>query len=90
LTFLADFFVHPWELCFNRSTWDLARADPRLKGIEFRGSFDVDQGYQTDRMVPGSHVSNISGIENIGGIGPERFLDEVSNARIVIGIGNVS
>jgi hypothetical protein len=88
----ADFFIHPHELAWNNSFWQSASDDPRLHGVSFRGTFDIDQahGESTGWMVPGSVVGNITGIHNTGRIGPAGFHELVAESKIVIGLGNVS
>ncbi|RSH82210.1 hypothetical protein EHS25_006143 [Saitozyma podzolica] len=84
------FFMRPNELAWNDTFWQSASDDPRLQGISFRGTFDIDQahGESTGWMAPGSIVSNITGVHNTGRIGPKGFHALVAESKIVIGLGN--
>ncbi|WVW85125.1 hypothetical protein I302_107162 [Kwoniella bestiolae CBS 10118] len=75
------------ETVFNKSYFELASKEPDLEGLSFRGAYQVNGEYMKG-WIHDTPVQALNGVVNLGKIGPDQFLDELANSRILIGVGN--
>lgn len=82
-------YFYKWGMAWDR-TWfkNLTRDVP---GLEIKGGFSVDERYQWNPDKDG-HFDDVpgglDGVENVGKIGPERFNEELSHSRVLLGVGD--
>ncbi len=82
-------YAYTPSFAWNRTWFETLVRD--ISGLEIVGGFDLDEHYQWDPEVDG-HFEDIPGglraVTNLGKIGNERFLEELSQSKVFLGIGN--
>ncbi|WWC71148.1 uncharacterized protein I206_105101 [Kwoniella pini CBS 10737] len=81
------FHLSTVETAFNKSYFELAGQETGLEEMTFKGAYQVNGEYMKG-WIHDSPVESLRGVINLGKIGPERFSEELSNSRIMIGVGN--